>query len=331
MLTDKVSVIIPVYNSEKTIIKCINSLMRQSYANFQLVVVNDGSTDSSLSLINKIAKNDSRITVINQRNKGVSEARNTGLKNIDSKYVTFVDSDDYVDEDYLSNLMRGYEYKDIDLVISGINYMRSGKKTSIKFKEGKYSSRKILNNILKNNGVMGYLWNKLWRVDVINKLSLTFKKNITIGEDLLFAVEYINNVSNIYLVNNCNYYHVNMPNSLSKSIELDQSNHQYKKGFSDMIRVSRKILYLVSGEDKLLVKNAKAHIGIIEANYIRRLIKDKSEQENKKLIGDLQKENINYLASVLIGNTIIPFKQRLMYSVTIFAPKLMKVLDEKRK
>ena len=104
-----ISVIIPVYNVEKYLEKCLKSVQNQSYAHFEVILINDGSTDSSLKICEAFIKKDKRFSVLTKENGGLSSARNLGLKKIRGKYVTFVDSDDYLSEHYLKHFVSGIE------------------------------------------------------------------------------------------------------------------------------------------------------------------------------------------------------------------------------
>ena len=117
-MNSKVSVIIPSYNSEKTINKCLKSILRQSYKNYEVIIVNDGSTDNSKQLINDLVGNNDAFHIINQKNSGSSEARKTGLRHMsdDSSYFCFCDSDDYLDEDFLLKMIFSADKYDADIV-----------------------------------------------------------------------------------------------------------------------------------------------------------------------------------------------------------------------
>lgn len=133
----RISVIVPVYNVEYYLDKCINSILNQSFRDFELILVNDGSTDGSLNICKKYVDKDERVKIISQSNKGLSAARNTGLKNADGYYICFVDSDDFVEKDYLKYLLNNIEKYNSD--ISMCEYYLTddkGKKYSVeKFNE----------------------------------------------------------------------------------------------------------------------------------------------------------------------------------------------------
>lgn len=117
-----ISVIVPAYNAEKTINRCLESIVKQTISNFKVYVVNDGSTDSTATILDNY-KNDGRFNIIHISNSGVSAARNTALQLVDTDYVTFIDSDDYVDKNYLQDLIGGFVDEDIDMVATDRKYL----------------------------------------------------------------------------------------------------------------------------------------------------------------------------------------------------------------
>ena len=119
---EKVSIIVPIYNVEKYIERCVKSLMRQDYENIQIILVDDGSPDRSFEIVSELANNDERIVVIRQENKGVSSARNQGLKMADGKYLMFVDGDDYVDSNYVSYFVDLIKTQNCDVGFNINNY-----------------------------------------------------------------------------------------------------------------------------------------------------------------------------------------------------------------
>ena len=116
-----ISVIVPVYNVEKWLDRCINSILLQSFKNFELLLVNDGSTDNSIEICNNYLKSDERISVFNKKNGGLSDARNYGLSYAKGKYIVFVDSDDYIQENYLFELYHGIHDNDAEVAVCGYN------------------------------------------------------------------------------------------------------------------------------------------------------------------------------------------------------------------
>lgn len=326
-MRESISIIVPVYNSAKTIQKCIDSLLNQTYPCFKLIIINDGSTDDTLKILKRFK--DSRIEIISQNNKGVSVARNVGLDHANSKYVTFVDSDDYVGKNYLNNLIKGYENGG-ELSISGINYVINNKFIQKKFEPRKYDSSQLLIEILKDDGIMGYLWNKLWRLDIIKKNNLRFDPQVMMAEDLLFSVQYIKWLTSAHVLPFSDYYHCDTNTSLSKSTSLVHKNENYKKGFIDFINVEKKIINLIPEENVIARLNAKAKLGITYANFLRRIQIDNSISQDKKLKMKIHKYSFKYTFDVLNFKTNFSLKERIVFLLAVYNTPIIKMVDKYR-
>lgn len=122
----KISVIIPAYNAEKTIERCLNSVIEQSYTNVEVIVVDDGSKDRTLSIANEVAKNDSRVKVISKQNGGAASARNVGIKLASGEFITFLDADDYIEKDTYMELHKAQKQNDLDIVSASIREIYDG-------------------------------------------------------------------------------------------------------------------------------------------------------------------------------------------------------------
>lgn len=193
----KVSIIIPVYNVEKYIEKSLNSICEQDYDNLQIILVDDGSTDKSGEICDFYAKKDERIVVIHQDNSGVSNARNNGLKIAEGELVGFIDSDDYVEPDYVSCLVDGIDncqlsicgfYEDMDheqIIRTNGNSRR-------------LSQQEAMLLLLKEDEYRGYLWNKLFFNEIIKANNIIFDSKIAVWEDVLFVFEYLCYCKNIF-------------------------------------------------------------------------------------------------------------------------------------
>lgn len=197
MNNDLISVVVPCYNVEKYLEKCVNSIINQTYKNLEIILVDDGATDETPNICDKLAKTDTRIKVIHKENGGISDARNTGLSVAQGKYITFFDSDDWVESDTLNIAYREITEKNLDLVIWGYvaDFVDDNEKI--------ISSRNTtLNGVCEKNGdasvllsqkalgISGYVWNKLYKVDIIKNNELYFEKNVSLFEDILFNALY---------------------------------------------------------------------------------------------------------------------------------------------
>ena len=209
MIKGLVSIIVPVYNSEKYLNTCIKSLLNQNYPDVEVILVNDGSTDSSVSICNKYNKKYQRVRLINQKNQGPSVARNQGIMNARGEYIQFVDSDDFIEIDMTDKLVKAIEEK-VELVICGYKVIYEGKDITSVWKqpiEKKYSRNEFLMSFGKYyiDNFINSLWNKLYSINIINEFNLSFKENISLGEDLLFNIEYIKRCNSINIINNSLY------------------------------------------------------------------------------------------------------------------------------
>lgn len=189
-----VSVIVPVYNVEKDIEKCIKSIVGQTYDNIEIILINDGSTDNSLEICNDFSKEDERIRVIDKENSGVSATRNLGIKIANGKYLCFVDSDDYVEKTYIEKMM--LNTSEDALTICGYfadTYKENGSIFSAerKYKEdGIVSIKEHFANAF-HQGFLSAIWNKIYDVEKMKKNNLMFEEKMSLGEDLLFNLQYL--------------------------------------------------------------------------------------------------------------------------------------------
>lgn len=212
-----INVIVPVYNSEKTIKRCIDSILAQSFDDFDLLLIDDGSTDSSGMICDEYAQKDTRIRVFHKQNGGVSSARNFGLSKANGEWVTFVDSDDWVKEGFLQN-MASHIGNDVDLVISYAN--KYCKEEVIKTKD--YADKLIhtagyselfTKYDLKENSEC---WAKLYKMDVIKKNGIYFDEKIAFGEDSIFVYAFVSYSQNVAIAGRKYYSCQDTPLSLSK-------------------------------------------------------------------------------------------------------------------
>lgn len=177
-----VTVIVPVFNGERFILDLINSLKKQTYAKSEFIIVDDGSTDNTQSIVLKEIANDSRFKIYIQENKGVSAARNLGLTHSKGQFVTFVDVDDYVTPDYVELLVQGINRHGISLAV-----------TNIKGDHIEFSKDKVINGeayVTLYTKFKGYACGKLFVNSVIKNNNLKFDTNFKIGEDLKFVFDY---------------------------------------------------------------------------------------------------------------------------------------------
>lgn len=196
MNNDLISVIVPCYNVEKYLEKCVESILNQTYQNLEIILVDDGSTDSTPTLCDKLALADTRIKVFHKVNEGVSIARNTGIENSIGKYVTFLDSDDWIEPDTIKIAYEKIKKDDLDLVVWGYtaDFVNENEQVlnSREYKAEGVCERGNASILTQKDtlGLSGYVWNKIYKTDIIKDNNLNFKLDISLYEDLLFNSQY---------------------------------------------------------------------------------------------------------------------------------------------
>lgn len=222
----KVSVIVPVYNVEKYLSRCIESLIGQTFNDIEIILINDGSTDKSLNIINKYRAKDKRIKLINNENRGVSYSRNIGIKESVGEYIMFVDSDDWIDKDTIDKMYKKAIKNDYDLIMcSYVREFFSGSKCKNITKEVEiiYEKFSINNNLLRrligpienelanpeNLDSLGTVWGKLYKAETIKKNNIKFIDLEKIGsaEDVLFNIYLFNEINKAIFINEAMYHY----------------------------------------------------------------------------------------------------------------------------
>ena len=221
----KYSIIIPVYNAEKTLRRCVDSLLEQNYDDAEIILVNDGSADGSGSICEEYAKRDRNVHYIPQENGGVSSARNTGLDAACGEYVLFVDSDDYVTEEFFSSIDRTVQKERADFVqFSGCFDNGREREKCIRKQLGAYSRQELMPQIV--NAIcrksINSPWANLYRRDIIEAHHIRFPIGVSVGEDRVFNIVYSFYIQS-YAVSEAEIYEINTENenSLSRKRHVD--------------------------------------------------------------------------------------------------------------
>lgn len=212
-----ISVIIPVYNAEKTIEKCVDSIEENTYKDVEIILVEDCSKDESWAVCTKLAEKYANVKCIrNERNRGVSYTRNQGLKAISGEYIMFVDSDDWVDENYFSEFVQIFEGQKNSLMVCGyVNHDEKVNGVTDIFGWSDFEGVKkceIMSVIksLHEKNLLQQLWNKIFVTALIKEQNIKFDESINIGEDTRFVLDYIYKcgIGTIYLLNKPLYHYI---------------------------------------------------------------------------------------------------------------------------
>jgi len=209
--TDKplISVIIPVYNAEECLEICLRGILKQTFVNFEIILIDDGSTDSSLDICNKFALQNQKISVFHQSNVGVSKARNKGLDEARGKYIVFVDADDKVLPNYLELFIYDKEIPEGTLVLQGHLIEKNGVIQNLNLSKTEYYYKNLHENPLSESFLLfGPPWSKLFEMKLIKRHNLRFEGVVSSNEDGIFHLKYLMHIKAVKKVSECGYIYV---------------------------------------------------------------------------------------------------------------------------
>ena len=216
-MEDKVSIVVPIYNVEKFIEKCVKSLLHQDYKNIEIILVDDGSPDRSGEIIDSLKQGDQRVVVIHQANNGVSSARNAGLSVATGDYVTFVDGDDWVDTDYISYFIKLLNKTGCDIAMNKNNYAYNRRDSS----DNSYviNAEKAIEWIYSGN-IFVAVWNKMYRKSILDENDIRFNEEIWYGEGMLFNIELLQYIDKVVVGEKAVYHQTFNPESAMRKFNL---------------------------------------------------------------------------------------------------------------
>lgn len=239
MSASKLSVIVPIYKIEKYLPECIESLLKQSFLDFELILVDDGSPDNCPQICDDYAKLDTRVKVVHKGNSGLLSARKAGLENATGKYIAFVDGDDWVDKFYLDTLYKLAIANDADLVVTGHFREFDGKIETIKPKTaGVYEEKEIKTSIIPKaiyngefceHGISTYVWNKLFKKELLASVLMDVPNEIIMGEDAAITYSYLAITKKLVISRIPLCYYRQRHDSIVKSIENPKTEY-YRLG-----------------------------------------------------------------------------------------------------
>lgn len=319
-----VSIVIPVYNTEKYLKYCIESLINQSFYNCEFIFIDDGSTDKSSDIIKKYMKKDNRIVLFKQENKGVSEARNLGVSKANGRYIGFVDSDDYIEKDMYQKLYNTIEDTNCDVVISNFEeelkknkYIRDYNLKKNEILDRNYIENTILPFFIEKD-CLNTVCNKLYKKSIIDENNIKFPRGLPLGEDGIFNILFFSKANLCFYIDYIGYHYREVDGSATRNMEK----HDYFQRELDIYNFDlSKLINLNSNLDIKVLKsikfinNVKSHIYIyFEQNqdksifrkykYIKKILK------NKDLIEALD----IYLSNV---NVVGRYDKLVLYSMKI--------------
>lgn len=283
-----VSIVVPIYNVEKYIERCIKSLIMQDYTNIEIIVVDDGSPDNSAEIVDNMALYDSRIILVRKENKGVSSARNIGIDRSNGSYIMFVDGDDWVALNYVSTFLKRIEETKAQIVMNTNYYADSGKEvtTGNAINDISIISNDMAAEYIYNGKIFVAVWNKIYRKSFLDEHSIRFNREIWYGEGMLFNIECLQYTDNVPIIDVALYHQEPNVNSAMRKFNLKN----YKCGLRSM-EIQRKICLNFSSTvfDAWQLHNYRYNVSIIDG-IIRTNSKQKYLSEYNKYVKLLRKD-----------------------------------------
>lgn len=327
----KLSVIVPVYNVEKYLLKCVDSIRKQTFQEFELILVDDGSTDDSGKLCDKLRDIDKRIQVIHKKNGGLSSARNAGLSNASGEYVSFIDSDDFIDEDMYRTMIGALERTKKDIAVCGRIVDLWGEREKEEFsldRETEYSCEEAIKEVLLLRDIDVSACDKIYRRCLFENITYPEGK---ISEDAAIIFQILSGTNGVVHVGKPFYHYIYRKNSISKS----KYTHRNYDSYMNCIKTQK----YISSNYPSLTKVCKVYNAQVCGALLQCMLEDKDSiyeyksdyQEYKKMF------NAGYWSMMTTKGISTKTKIRLsfvyfeVYNVFLYLKKLNKILLEMRK
>lgn len=291
MENKKISIILPVYNGEDIIEKCIKSILNQTYENFELIIINDASSDNTTNIINEISKKDSRIKIIhNKKNSGVSKSRNLGIEEATGEYITFIDSDDFYEKNALEIMHKLITEHDVDALRFAYNICSNNTEKRLyseKYTNKLYNKNNIsefIKDILSND-LQGYLWLIILKSQYAKEVK--FNESLGMMEDTVWYIEILNKIDTIYFTNEVLYNYTNNIDSASHSLEKS------KRNIENVLLINKIYNDFYKNEQYKTIYSTGL-IGVLLENVYKFALSKESSQEKKIYLKTL-KDNADYI------------------------------------
>jgi N-acetyllactosaminide beta-1,6-N-acetylglucosaminyl-transferase len=315
-----ISIIVPVYNAEKYIEKCVGSLIKQTYEKIEIILIDDGSKDNSYKICKEMQSRDSRIISLSKSNGGASSARNRGLKEAKGEYIAFVDADDYVEKDYVQIMYEAIEKNGSDIAIC---------KPIKQYDDGATIEEKKYPNIhwCDGSGLLKFLrlefdinwgavWNKLFRTKIIKKYKLRYDERIKYGEDFLFVGSYLAYSYSGCIIDKVGYHYVYVGNSVSN---MYGTNKGFDPEIISWLKSAEKLKKYCDSEELESAYNSYISYRCQDVLYILSLTKHKDDNLENKLV---KKIKIN--KKFWIKSKMLSYKLKILMLVACYSLQLYK-------
>lgn len=295
----KVSIIVPVYNTEQYLEECLDSIQKQSYKNIEVILVDDGSKDQSGAICDRYAAADDRFVVLHNTNHGVSYSRNHGLKVATGEYICFVDSDDMVDENYVQFLLDAAQKYQADVVCcSMVRFYEDGQREEVHLweKDRCFSTNEIFDYAAgKEKTFVGYVWGKIYTARIIKENGIVFDENIQICEDSLFAYQVLSaSTTNVVIPQMLYVYRIRQGSATTDALKRPDHIRSKLYAFEAALSIAQRVgnekfeknIYTVLFETSValcLSSSAAERPQLMNAQYLKKMRKYYAESLRKRI------------------------------------------------
>lgn len=334
----KVSIILPVYNVEKSINKCVESIVKQTFKEIEIIIINDGSSDGTRNIIEKLSSLDERIIIVNQRNTGVGGARNKGLDMAQGEYCLFIDGDDYINPVMVEVMYKMITKFKCDVVQCSYNIITNDNVKNIKYDIpfNKVITGNEIESYLKRPLILGnlstYIWDKIYNVEFLKKNQIKFEDKI-IFEDWYFNMDIISKMSSFLYIEDNLYNYVVYDESLSKKnydnydemiIDLQEKKYKFMTSWGMNTKEYTEQFYLSIGNDILKIIN---YIYNKEKSFTQRIKRLNKLSRNKFLVKNFYLDNYKIFINRSSMNKL--YSRALFYGLkykNVFIIHLLKLI-----
>lgn len=313
----KISIIIPVYNSEQYLRACIDSVLEQSYTDFELLLINDGSSDASGKICDEYALKDARVKAFHKENGGVSSARNLGLDHAKGEWVCFVDSDDFVSDVFLKEIIQELYSSQCDILIQPLTRVVGGEyhMEIMSHKNNKLQIEEFLKEF--NVTIFGYVAGKAYRNMLLKSNKIKFDQDMTFGEDCDFFINYLNCCETVFMSNKSNYFYRQITDSLTrKELNFDKEYTVFLKINKSLQQLSRK--YKINVENQIIYYTKRLILSIFQDHELNN-VKRKRIDKISFLLNNHKREFLNSYAKAKVRGKLfyylLKFRQIFLFEL----------------
>ena len=297
----KITIIIPCYKVEKYLPECLDSVINQTFKDWQAICINDGSPDNCGNILDEYAKKDSRFIMIHKKNGGVSSARNTAYEYINTPYTMFLDSDDILHNQTLELAYNKIEETLGDVLWFDINKFNDGEKIEQEY-ISKHNNVKIYHNpfrfyvakdqffTTRKKRMPGVIWNKIYKSEFIK--NTPFATNIPIGEDMLFTIEIVSKVSNLVHLKEKLYFYRQRENSAMSNLNYEKLKDNMRKEINWLQKIRNDLVEQNAEEEKIVVFDKYFTNRVFFKKVLRPFLRGKKDSQSKEYIDDLIKSGL---------------------------------------